>query len=257
VRGLRVAVLDSDPGLLEGLAARCRREQWHLLGLGARGLEPQRLLASRPNVLIVDPRAAGPKAGERIGVLCATVPELPVIVCTARSSAAERIAALRVGVDDWITKPCDPEEILARAEAISRQGRRIRPHIAREPIRIGELEFRPGEHGVLAGGRRVELTARECDVLLVLAAARGVVLEREAIYQAGWGYSMPWGDRSVDVFVQKLRRKLERISPDFAYIHTHHRLGYRLDPAPLLPGRAENPPGRRRPVLPASALAGA
>src|SRR6185295_8649565 len=80
------------------------------------------------------------------------------------------------------------------------------------------------------GGRSLELTRREFELLHLLAEAKGNVLEREAIYQRVWGYSMAHGDRSVDVFVRKLRQKLERGSSSWRYIHTHFGIGYRFAP---------------------------
>jgi DNA-binding winged helix-turn-helix (wHTH) protein len=76
----------------------------------------------------------------------------------------------------------------------------------------------------------VDLTRREFEVLQLLAQAKGKVLQREEIYQAVWGYTMAHGDRSVDVFVRKVRQKLEKVSPDWNYIHTHFGVGYRFDP---------------------------
>jgi DNA-binding winged helix-turn-helix (wHTH) protein len=76
----------------------------------------------------------------------------------------------------------------------------------------------------------VDLTRREFEVLHLLAQAKGKVLQREEIYQAVWGYTMAHGDRSVDVFVRKVRQKLEKASPDWNYIHTHFGVGYRFDP---------------------------
>ena len=86
-------------------------------------------------------------------------------------------------------------------------------------------------------GRSVDLTRREFEVLQLLAQAEGKVLQREEIYQAVWGYAMAHGDRSVDVFVRKVRQKLETASPDWSYIHTHFGVGYRFDPE--RPGDAE------------------
>jgi DNA-binding response OmpR family regulator len=83
------------------------------------------------------------------------------------------------------------------------------------------------------GGRSSDLTRREFELIRLLSDAAGQVLEREEIYQRVWGYAMAHGDRSVDVFVRKLRQKLERHSPGWKYIHTHFGIGYRFAPEPL------------------------
>ena len=83
------------------------------------------------------------------------------------------------------------------------------------------------------GGASVELTRREFELIQLLAEAEGQVLQREEIYQRVWGYAMVHGDRSVDVFVRKLRSKLERASPAWRYIHTHFGIGYRFAAEPV------------------------
>ena len=98
------------------------------------------------------------------------------------------------------------------------------------PLAAGELEIRPDRFQVFVGEKPLDLTRREFELLHLLAEERGQVLERERIYQQVWGYAMAHGDRSVDVFVRKLRQKLEKRSPGWSYIHTHFGIGYRFDP---------------------------
>jgi DNA-binding response OmpR family regulator len=86
------------------------------------------------------------------------------------------------------------------------------------------------------GGVSVDLTRREFELIQLLSEATGQVMEREEIYERVWGYTMAHGDRSVDVFVRKLRQKLERISPGWRYIHTHFGIGYRFAAEPVHPG---------------------
>ena len=155
-----------------------------------------------------------------------------IVVATGRSSVAQRVRGLRMGADDWITKPCHPEEALARVEAVVRRRKQASSRIDQEPVLAGELSIRADQFQAFADGRSADLTRREFEVLQLLAGAKGKVLQREEIYQQVWGYSMAHGDRSVDVFVRKLRQKLEGASPDWQYIHTHFGVGYRFDPEP-------------------------
>ena len=97
-------------------------------------------------------------------------------------------------------------------------------------VTAGDLEIRADQFQAFAGGRSVDLTRREFEVLQLLAHAEGKVLQREEIYQQVWGYAMAHGDRSVDVFIRKVRQKLEGASPGWQYIHTHFGVGYRFDP---------------------------
>jgi DNA-binding winged helix-turn-helix (wHTH) protein len=97
-----------------------------------------------------------------------------------------------------------------------------------EPINAGEVEIRSDRFQAFVGERSIDLTRREFELIELLAAAEGRVLEREEIYSRLWGYTMVRGDRSVDVFVRKLRQKLEKASPKWRYIHTHFGIGYRF-----------------------------
>jgi two-component system response regulator RegX3 len=94
----------------------------------------------------------------------------------------------------------------------------------------GELEIRADQYQAFVSGQSIGLTRREFELLALLAEAHGQVIEREDIYQKVWGYAMAHGDRSVDVFVRKLRQKLQRHSANWTYIHTHFGIGYRFDP---------------------------
>ena len=117
---------------------------------------------------------------------------------------------LRLGADDWITKPCHPEEVIARVQSVVRRRRRSASRAEVEPITAGEVEIRSDRFQAFVGDRSIDLTRREFELIELLAAAEGRVLEREEVYSRLWGYTMVRGDRSVDVFVRKLRQKLRR-----------------------------------------------
>jgi DNA-binding response OmpR family regulator len=177
---------------------------------------------------------------------------LGVIVCTGPSSLAQRVRGLRVGADAWITKPCHPEELLALVQAVVRRHRRGEMPTLEQAIEVGGITIRPDRHQAYAGGASLELTAREFEILQLLSQAERV-LRREEIYERLWGYAMAHGDRSVDVFVGKLRQKLRAGSPDWTYIHTHFGIGYRFE-AKREPAAAE--PAAPQPTAPEQAEAG-
>ena len=102
-------------------------------------------------------------------------------------------------------------------------------------VRIGDLEIRPREGLVLAKGRALTLSVREFDLLVALASNAGRIVSREELYRLAWGGTLRRGDRSCDVYIHKLRAKLERALPDHDFIHTHVGFGYRLDPGPSHP----------------------
>ena len=99
-------------------------------------------------------------------------------------------------------------------------------------IHIGELEIRAGDGLLVAGGRTVTLSVREFELLVALARQAGRIVKREALYELVWGGELRAGDRSIDVYVRKLRVKLEEALPDWRFIHTHVGFGYRFSPEP-------------------------
>jgi DNA-binding response OmpR family regulator len=243
---IRLAVIDDDSGFVTVLAKRTEAAGWQQRTL-AGPIPPDELVAMKLNALLIDPSILGEDGWGYLEQVCAMLPELGVIVCSGRSTVAQRVRGLRLGVDDWIAKPCHPEEAIARIEAVSRRRRRSQPRAEAAPVTAGELEIRADRFQAYIGGGSIDLTRREFELLQLLAEARGQALERGAIYQRVWGYAMAHGDRSVDVFVRKLRQKLERCSPAWIYIHTHFGVGYRFDPEPLDGSFDELPATRAQP----------
>jgi DNA-binding response OmpR family regulator len=227
---LRLAVIDTDSGFIQVLTKRLERLSWEHRIL-ASAVPVDTIVAMRLSAIVVDLAVLGPQAWEYLDRLCTSLPGLGVVVCTGQSTVAQRVRGLRAGADDWVTKPCHPEELIARVEAVVRRRRRTEAP-ASEPVVAGEVQIRADQFQAFVGDRSVDLTRREFELIELLAAAEGRVLEREEIYERVWGYAMARGDRSVDVFVRKLRQKLERASPEWRYIHTHFGVGYRFAPEP-------------------------
>lgn len=226
---IRLAILDSDSGFVQVLVKRAEALGWQYRRLEA----PPRIeefVAMRVHALVVDLSLLGPGGWDFLERLSPALPGMGIVVCTGRTTVSQRVRGLRAGADDWVTKPCHPEEVLARLEAVVRRRKRASVRPDEGPVVAGELEIRSDQFQAFAAGRNVDLTRREFEVLQLLAQAEGKVLQREDIYQAVWGYAMAHGDRSVDVFVRKVRQKLEKASPDWNYIHTHFGVGYRFEP---------------------------
>src|SRR3954451_8713140 len=226
---IRLAVLDSDSGFVHVLVRRAG-------ALGLRDRRPEapprveEFIAMRIHALVVDPAILGPGGWEFLERVAGALPGMGLVVATGRTSVAQRVRGLRLGADDWVTKPCHPEEVLARVEAVVRRRKRASERVDVGPLVAGEVEIRADQFQAFVRGRSVDLTRREFELLELLAQGEGKVLQREEIYQAVWGYAMAHGDRSVDVFVRKVRLKLETASPDWSYIHTHFGVGYRFQP---------------------------
>jgi DNA-binding response OmpR family regulator len=226
---MRLAILDSDSGFVRVLVKRAGDLGWQYRRLEA-APRTEDFVAMRVNAVVVDLALLGPGAWEFLERLSAFLPGLGIVVCTGRSSVSQRVRGLRMGADDWVTKPCHPEEVLARVEAVVRRRKRASERVDTGPLVAGELEIRADQFQAFVRSSSIDLTRREFEVLQLLAQAEGKVLQREEIYQAVWGYAMAHGDRSVDVFIRKVRQKVEQASPSWSYIHTHFGVGYRFDP---------------------------
>ncbi|MBM3667577.1 MAG: response regulator transcription factor [Actinobacteria bacterium] len=226
---IRLAVIDTDTAFLTVLGKRLDGAGWEHRVLSS-SVPVEELVAMKLNALLVDLAVLGSDGWDLLERVCGAVPGLGVLVCTGQSTVAQRVRGLRMGADDWIGKPCHPEEAMARVEAVVRRRKRAATREDVGPMVAGELEIRADQYQAFVSGQSIGLTRREFELLALLAEANGQVIEREDIYQRVWGYAMAHGDRSVDVFVRKLRRKLQRHSANWRYIHTHFGIGYRFDP---------------------------
>lgn len=235
-----MAVVDNDSGFIRVLTNRFESAGWRYRVMST-AVPPQELVAMKLNAVVVDLGVLGEESWGYLERICGLLPDLGVIVCTGGSSVAQRVRGLRIGADDWISKPCHPEEVVARIEAVARRRRRLRVATHVGPLVAGELEVRADQFQAFVAGTSLDLTRREFELLQLLVQNQGRVLEREAIYQRVWGYAMAHGDRSVDVFVRKLRQKLETRSPSWSYVHTHFGVGYRFDPEPSVPSDPSSP----------------
>src|ERR1700722_5992051 len=225
---LRLAVIDRDPGFMQVLSNRLDALGWDLRGLSS-AVTVDALVSMRLNALVVDLAVLGPGSWEYLERVCGRLPGLAVIVCTGPSSVAQRVRGLRLGADAWMSKPCHAEELICVIEAAIRRHRRNDMPQIEESTSVGQITIRPDLYQAYADGASLELTAREFEILHLLSQSDRV-LRREEIYERVWGYAMAHGDRSVDVFVRKLRQKLRSASPEWSYIHTHFGVGYRFAP---------------------------
>ena len=227
---LRVAVIDRDSGFMQVLANRLDQIGFEHRSLSS-SVSVDALVAMRLNALVLDVALLERRSWEYLERVCTRLPGLAVIVCTGPSSVAQRVRGLRLGADAWITKPCHPEELICVIEAAVRRHRRSELPQLEASQMVGEITIKPDLYQAYAREASLELTPREFEILHLLSQSDRV-LRREEIYERVWGYAMAHGDRSVDVFVRKLRQKLRNGSPHWSYIHTHFGVGYRFAPEP-------------------------
>jgi DNA-binding response OmpR family regulator len=241
-RVLRVAVVDHETEIAGMLIDRSRSLDWEVR-LIDRPVAIEDLTAMRLNAIVVDIASlpglhgvdgtAGTDRWDWLRHLAESLPQLAILVCTAPAALSERVRGLTLGADDWLSKTCHPEELIARIQRATTGRRQPPPPKAGEPLRSGDLQIRFDHQQAFAGGLSAQLTPREFEILTLLASSPGIALEREEIYARIWGYTMLAGDRSVDVFIAKLRAKLRRVSPGWEYLHTHFGFGYRFAARPL------------------------
>jgi DNA-binding response OmpR family regulator len=237
---LRIAAIERDGGFLHGLTRRLRALDWTFI-VHPGPVTGATLLGGRPDAVLVDVGLLGPRWDDWLARQPARVPDLGVLVCTERSTVGQRVRGLQVGADDWLTKPCHPEEVIARLQAIVRGRRSHLVANGLSSLRRAELEVRPDLFEAFVAGRPAGLTRREFDVLSALVRHEGKVLAREHLYRQVWGFAMARGDRSIDTFVRKIRTKLRERSPGWSYIHTHKGAGYSFRARPRKRGGGPGP----------------
>ena len=153
--------------------------------------------------------------------------DVPILMLTARSEDVDAIVGLELGADDYVTKPFNPRALVARIKAILR--RTDATARGGRPIEVGNLRIDPRRREATVGERRLELRAREFDLLAALARDPGVVLTRDALLGDVWGTDFPGETRTVDVHVAEVRKKLGEDGPQ---VETVRGIGYRLIPPP-------------------------
>jgi len=149
--------------------------------------------------------------------------DVPIIMLTARDDDVDKIVGLELGADDYMTKPFNPRELVARIKAILRRAERA--GVPAQTIRVGDLTIDPARREVHVGERIVDLRAKEFECLRTLAENRGIVLSREKLLELAWGYDFAGQTRTVDVHVAHLRKKIAGSS---AQIETVAGVGYKL-----------------------------
>jgi DNA-binding response OmpR family regulator len=155
---------------------------------------------------------------------------VPVLVVSARGSEEDRVKTLELGADDYLVKPFSMRELVARVRAAARRGIREQQPARGEAIELAGLRIDPLSVQAYLDGRSVELTPTEFRLLYALAAESPRVVTRDELLQKIWGRRLTRRDRTVDVFVRKLREKIDARSPEHAFLHTRYGVGYKLEP---------------------------
>jgi two-component system alkaline phosphatase synthesis response regulator PhoP len=219
-----ILIVDDEESIQRVARAYLEHEGYTVLGTtdGSEALELAQ--QQRPDLVILDLMLPG-MDGMEVAARLRAESEVFILMLTARSEEADRVAGLRIGADDYMTKPFSPRELVARVQAILR---RRRPVAAADmTLRFQQLQIDPERRAVEVAGSTLDLTTTEFDVLLALARHAGKVLNREQIIDLVWGADFYGNDRVVDVYVGQVRRKLEAASGE-VLIRTVRGVGYQF-----------------------------
>jgi DNA-binding response OmpR family regulator len=218
-----VLVVDDDPAIRDALDRALRLEGF---GVSTRPDGPAALASVEqqpPDVMVLDVMMPGLSGVEVVRRLRADGYELPICVLSARDELADRVEGLRAGADDYLVKPFELEELVARLHALLRRT----PDRPSVPLEVGDLRIDPARRLVRRGERTVDLTGREFELLETLARHAGIVLSRRQLLEQVWGYTFEVDGNVVDQFVSYLRRKLEA-EGEPRVIHTVRGVGFVL-----------------------------
>jgi DNA-binding response OmpR family regulator len=220
-RPVRVLVVEDDRDIAEALQRSLRMEGYEVRVAfdGVAALDEARAFV--PDLLILDlglPRLDGTEVARR---LREASEEVPILILTARDALDSRVEGLDLGADDYLVKPFERRELLARMRALLRR----RPPRGMAPLKVGDLVLNPDTHEVLRGDRRVELTQREFELLEYLMRNERLVVSRQKLLDEVWGYDPFSITNTIEVFVSNLRRKLEA-DGEPRLLHTVRGAGY-------------------------------
>ncbi len=186
--------------------------------------------AERPDAVVLDLGLPG-RDGLDVARDLRRESDVPIIMLTARTDEADRIAGLELGADDYVTKPFSPKELVARVRAVLRRAEAA--HSPDAPLRAGDLQIDATRMRVEVAGRRVELTPTEFQLLLTMARQPGRVFTRAQLLDALHGTAFEAYERAIDAHVKNIRRKIEPAAHSPRYLETVFGVGYRLaEPEP-------------------------
>ena len=228
----KVLIVEDDEVIAQGMSRH----------LGAAGFDPlvvsrgeqglARLRYEQPDVCVLDLMLPGLDGWRLIETIRSEGIGTPILVVSARGTEHDRVHTLQIGADDYLVKPFSMKELVARVEAAARRGSRPADRAPGEAIEIEELRIDPREVQAYVDGVSADLTPTEFRLLYQLALDAGRVTTRDELLQKIWGRREGHRDRTVDVFVRRLREKVDRRASRHTFVQTRYGVGYKLEAVP-------------------------
>ena len=227
----RILVVEDNPDLAFGLRNNLEIEGYDVAVAADGNVGLERARTERPDLVVLDLMLPGLDGFRVLRSLREEGNAVPVLVLTARGEESDKVRGLKLGADDYVTKPFGVLELLARVEAVLRRsGRDAGNGTGGGPLRFGDVQVETQTREVRRGGQLVPLTPMEFDLLVALLRRRGAVASRLELLKEVWGHQAAVLTRTVDTHVGELRRKLESDPANPRHILTVRKAGYRLQP---------------------------
>jgi two-component system alkaline phosphatase synthesis response regulator PhoP len=219
-----ILLVDDEPNIIELASLYLKQDGFRVISAGD-GLEAlERIAQDSPSLVVLDlmlPKLDGWEVCRRVRAES----DLPILMLTARDDDIDKIVGLELGADDYLTKPFNPRELVARVKAILRRTEPRRVQDGEQALTIGNLVVDPARREARVEGRLLELRAKEFDLLLALVENRGMVLTREKLLDLVWGFDFYGQTRTVDVHIAHVRNKLAGSTVE---IETVWGVGYKI-----------------------------
>ena len=220
-----ILLVDDEPNIIQLARMYLERENFQVEAVGDGQAALEAVTRLRPALVVLDvmlPKLNGLEVCRR---LRGDQNPVPILMLTARDEDVDKILGLELGADDYLTKPFNPRELIARVRAILRRSEREAALAGDAPIHLDDLVIDPASREVAVGGELIPLRNQEFDLLYTLARHRGLVLSREKLLALAWGYDYMGQTRTVDVHIGHLRKKL---ADSAVKIETVTSIGYKL-----------------------------
>jgi DNA-binding response OmpR family regulator len=221
-----VLVVEDDPAIRSGLV-RALGDHGHAVTAVANGMDALQSVVDEPPDIVLLDLGLPDVDGQQVLSMLRAVSTVPVVVVSARDQDSDVVAALNAGADDYVVKPVGAQQLDARVRAVLRRGA---PAAADRELVVGGLILDPKARTVLLDGRSLDLTRKEFDLLLALAERVGTVVSKRELLAEVWRQPYGGADRTVDVHLSWLRRKLGETADEPRYLHSVWGVGVRLSP---------------------------